>query len=271
MYGQARFKSNSAATPIRVIPRTCPPHIRVRPQRVVPQILIRIDRIRLPVTPHVCPSVVHMHVIAVIPVRACIRRGGVAADNAVDHRLDGHHLPSTLAREIQVVAAPPVPAAAWVGGRCGGLRVQDDHLVGVGPAVVAGALVEGGADRGGVLQAAVEGDVEFAGLAGGAAGRDVGVAAAGHAVHQGIEISPERGLVEVDEDAAQGADVFGVQGAVEPVEDFAGGIVIAVVDERAAVEGAQAAEIVGGDGMFNGQVDLVEDIRGGNVARVHRI
>jgi len=105
-----------------------------------------------------------MHVITVIPVRARVRRGGVAADDAVDHRFDGDHLAAALAREIQVVAAPPVPAAARIGGRSRRLRVEDDHLVGVGPAVVAGALVEGGADGGGVLQAAVEGDVEFAGL-----------------------------------------------------------------------------------------------------------
>lgn len=143
-----------------------------------------------------------MHVIAVIPVRARVRRCGIAADDTVDHRLDGHHLSAALAGEIQVIAAPPVPAAAWVCGRRARLRVQHDHLVGVGPTVVAGALVEGGADSGRVLQAAVESDVELTGLQCCAAGRDVRVAAGCHAVHHWVEVAPERRLVEVDENTA---------------------------------------------------------------------
>lgn len=179
-----------------------------------------------------------MHVVAVVPVRAGVRRSGVAADDAVDHRFDGHHLPAALGRVVQVIAAPPVPAAARVRGRRDRLRVEDDHVVGIGPAVVAGVLVKRRADaaRVGALQAAVEGDVQFAGLSCGAAGRDVGVATGGHAVHDRVEVAPERRLVEVDEDAGERADVFGVQGPVEPAEDGAGGVEIAVVDERDAVE-----------------------------------
>lgn len=61
-------------------------------------------------------------------------------------------------------------------------------------------MIEGGADSGHVLQAFMEGDVEFAGFSCGATGRDVDVAAVGHAVHDGVEVAPERRLVEVDED-----------------------------------------------------------------------
>jgi hypothetical protein len=63
-----------------------------------------------------------MHVIAVISVRTRVRRDGVDADDAVDHRLDGDHLAAALTRKIQVVTAPPASAAARVGGRGGGLR-----------------------------------------------------------------------------------------------------------------------------------------------------
>lgn len=210
-----------------------------------------------------------MHVVAVIPVRACVRGGGVAADDTVDHRFERHHLPATFARIVQIITPPPVPTATRV-RRCGnGLRVQNDHVVRIGPAVVAGGLVEGGANRGFVLHAAVQRDVEFAGLTGGAAGGDVGVAGGGHAMGGGVAVAPERGLVEVDEAAGERADVLGVERAVEPVEDGAGGVEIAVVDVRAAIEGADAAEVVGGHGVFDGQVALVEDIRGEQVVGVH--
>ena len=111
--------------------------------------------------------------------------------------------------------------------------------------------------------------VEFARLAGGAAGGDVGVAGGGHAMGGGVAVAPERGLVEVDEAAGQRADVLRAQRAVEPGEDGAGGVEIAVVDVRAAIEGADAAEVVGGHRVLDGQVVLVEDVGGGQVVGVH--
>ena len=64
-----------------------------------------------------------MHVITVIPVRASVRGGGVAADDTVDHRFERHHLPATLAGIVQVITPPPVPTAARVRCRGNGLRV----------------------------------------------------------------------------------------------------------------------------------------------------
>ena len=197
------------------------------------------------------------------------RRGRVAAGDAVDHGFDGHHLAAALGREVDVVIAPPVPAAVRVGGGGGRLRVEDDDFIGVGPAVVAGVLIKRGADGGDVLLAAVEGHVQFAGLAGGAGGGHIGVAGAGHAVGGGIEIAPERRLVEIDEGAAQGADVLGGERAVQPFENLAGGVEVAVVDVGAAVDAAGVAEIIGRHRMFGGQIVFIADVGGGDVVAVH--
>ena len=85
----------------------------------------------------------------------------------------------------------------------------------------------------------------------------------------GIVPSPERRLVEVDEDAVQGADVFGIQGAVEPFEDGAGGVETAVGDVRPAGLVAVATEVIRGDGVIHREVAFIEDVGGRKVAGVH--
>ena len=210
-----------------------------------------------------------MRVVAGICGSTGKRRRLIPADDLVDHGLDRHHLPAALGRKVDVVVSPPIPAAARIVRLRHRLRIQHDDLVGVRPAVVAGILVEGGADAGDVLQAAVKGHVQLAGLSRGAGGWHVGVAAAGHAVQSRVAVAPERGLVKVDEAAAQGADVLLVQRPVYPLEDLACGVEVAVVDERRTVGAAAAAKEVRWDRMLSGQVVLVLDIRARNVIAVH--
>ncbi len=153
--------------------------------------------------------------------------------------------------EICTGVAPPVPAAhrvdreieafqqrVLIGRR---LRVQDDDVVGFRPAVVAGMGNEGVADRRGVLQAAVEGDMQAAARAGAAALRDIDVADRCQAGCRRI-IAEGRLIEGGDRPRLDGWP----QRAVQVAEQFAGQVVVAIHEERRFADMAGRAE-VGGD------------------------
>src|SRR5277367_2161240 len=94
----------------------------------------------------------------------------------VEHGFNGCNLPRGLNSIIEVCVTPPIPAPERVEGREGigggiaddGLRIENDHAVGVGPLVIAGMLDVVVLDGFEVLLAAVERDMHPAGLPGGA-------------------------------------------------------------------------------------------------------
>ena len=169
-----------------------------------------------------------------------------------------------LGEMIRRGVAPPVPAR--VRRRVGvGLRVEQDDPVGVGVAQVAGPLDERVAEAvgGPALQAAVEHDVHPAARHGLAVGRDVDHALARQAPAD--RTRQELGLVEHDLAPARRprpADQVGI----DPAQDLAGLVVVAVVDERACIGAAGAAVVVDDQRMaglaLRQQVDRVQILGG---------
>ena len=78
----------------------------------------------------------------------------------IDHLLNCAHLRGGFYVEPQASVAPPIPAMLWVSGkvRCH-LRIENQDMVGVGPAVVAGIGIILVADVLGCLLAAVKRDM----------------------------------------------------------------------------------------------------------------
>src|SRR5262245_55750095 len=85
-----------------------------------------------------------------------------------EHGVDRRELRGVPGRVVGAAVAPPVPAAPGVERpepALGGLRVEHDDAIRVGPAVVTGLAGECAADEPDALAAAVKGDVNAAGLA----------------------------------------------------------------------------------------------------------
>ena len=197
--------------------------------------------------------------------RRGLRPGAQACAEAVDHGAQGADLDAVTRRVVLVGVAPPVPAAVRVtpgDGHC--LREQHDQAVGVGPAVVAGVLHEGGAviepaarralERQVTLAlfAAVQCDMEAAALARFAHLGDIHPACLVHArAPQEVEqaaLGHIATLVELDETAGRrrarrgGRDSVGI----DPAEDCACGVEIALADIGFIGGRAGGAEVDGG-------------------------
>lgn len=205
------------------------------------------------------------------PSRFLVRWYRVARE-ARKHGAHCRHLPAVLVRIVGVVVAPPVPTTDRVApGETGPagqrirLWIEDNEIVGVGSLVVAGLLNVGvrnlatrPADKGRTwkLLAAVEDHMHPAGAAGRAGGGHVRPTRGPHAVGGGR--ADEFSLIELDESATEIAHVFRVQRPVDPLQQLARRVEVAVVDEgisfsrTGVAEGARRHRVLGRDVLTKG-------------------
>src|SRR4051812_28105433 len=105
-----------------------------------------------------------------------------------------------------------------------------------------------------ILLAAVKHDMQLAALIVGAACRNIKPAISGHAMTGWL--SDELALIEIDERAPKLTGVPGVQVPIDPLQQLASGIIVAVADERITARRAWIAEEIGRHRMLGGNVVL---------------
>eukprot|EP00295_Goniomonas_pacifica_P009774 CAMPEP_0175841682 /NCGR_PEP_ID=MMETSP0107_2-20121207/20071_1 /TAXON_ID=195067 ORGANISM="Goniomonas pacifica, Strain CCMP1869" /NCGR_SAMPLE_ID=MMETSP0107_2 /ASSEMBLY_ACC=CAM_ASM_000203 /LENGTH=180 /DNA_ID=CAMNT_0017155689 /DNA_START=59 /DNA_END=601 /DNA_ORIENTATION=- len=170
------------------------------------------------------------------------------ASHGVNHVLDGVDLRCDLGGVVGERVSPPVPAALGVvRGHVADrrLRIQDDHVVGLGPLVESRVLDEGVADGAQVLLTAVEGDVEFALAPAGALGRDVRHTGGSQRDVRGCDLDWSVKLLRKGNDA-RGLGGRAVDEAIleEKLQHLARGIDVTIVDVGGAKKVTVVAELV---------------------------
>ena len=201
------------------------------------------------------------------------------ARKPVEHSLGCRDLPPGLNSIIKVRVTPPIPAPERVEGREGigrgithdGLRIKDDQAVRVCPLVIAGMLDVTVLNGFEVLLAAVERDMHAARLPGGARRRNVDIPGLGHAVGGRGFGRRQLPLIERDELPGKRAAVLWVEGAICVLENYAGLIVVAAVDEVPFIFVARLTVIGRHLGMTRADCALIEHIAVVAAAQVMQI
>lgn len=149
------------------------------------------------------------------------------------------------------------------------MRIKHDDAVGLSPLVVAGMVHKGEADGVDVLEAAMKGDVEAAGVVSVVATRrDVSVAELGHG--DGRRREGERnegGLIDGD-DVREVGSSGRVEGAVDPLKHVSSRIVAAVVHVGFSEEAAGVAVVLSDEGVGSGDREVHVGLGSGDVVRV---